>query len=87
VLNEMLWMVRTGAPWRDRPEHDGPWTTAHERLRQWTADGTWDKFLDTLRLILRQFTEDDGDNLVDHDGDPAAMRYITGGGPTTRPPS
>src|SRR5215212_7171010 len=24
----------------------GPWKTAHERLRVWTADGTWDRFLD-----------------------------------------
>ncbi len=32
-------------PWRDLPERYGPWKTAHERLRRWTADGTWDKIL------------------------------------------
>ena len=41
-------------------------------------------YLDTARLILRQFTADDVDNLVDLDGDPAVMRYITGGRPTPR---
>jgi RimJ/RimL family protein N-acetyltransferase len=41
-------------------------------------------FLETERLILRQFTSDDVDNLVALDGDPAVMRYITGGPPTPR---
>jgi transposase len=38
--------LRTGAPWRDLPERYGPWKTAHERLRIWTRDGTWDRILD-----------------------------------------
>jgi transposase len=46
VLNGILWQVRTGAPWRDMPERYGPWKTAHERLRRWTADGTWDRILE-----------------------------------------
>jgi transposase len=46
VLNAILWKLRTGAPWRDLPERYGPWKTAHERLRLWTKDGTWDKVLD-----------------------------------------
>lgn len=45
VINAILWKLRTGAPWRDVPERYGPWKTAHERLRRWTADGTWDKIL------------------------------------------
>jgi transposase len=40
-----LGQARTGAPWRDLPERYGPWKTAHERLRKWTADGTWDRVL------------------------------------------
>jgi transposase len=46
VINAILWKLRTGAPWRDLPERYGPWKTAHERLRRWTADGTWDRILD-----------------------------------------
>lgn len=45
VINAILWKLRTGAPWRDLPERYGPWKTAHERLRKWAADGTWDKIL------------------------------------------
>jgi RimJ/RimL family protein N-acetyltransferase len=41
-------------------------------------------FLQTERLLLRRFTEDDVDNLVELDGDPAVMRFINGGRPTPR---
>lgn len=46
VINGILWRLRTGAPWCDMPERYGPWKTAHERLRRWTIDGTWQKILD-----------------------------------------
>lgn len=45
VLNGILWKLRTGAPWRDLPGRYGPWKTAHERLRKWTMDGTWERLL------------------------------------------
>jgi RimJ/RimL family protein N-acetyltransferase len=41
-------------------------------------------FLETERLVLRRFTEDDVDNLVELDGDPDVMRFINGGRPTPR---
>jgi RimJ/RimL family protein N-acetyltransferase len=40
--------------------------------------------LETPRLILRQFTEDDADNLFDLNSDAEVMRYLTGGRPTPR---
>lgn len=45
MLNGILWKLRTGAPWRDLPGRYGPWKTAHERLRKWTMDGTWERIL------------------------------------------
>jgi RimJ/RimL family protein N-acetyltransferase len=41
-------------------------------------------FLETERLLLRQFDSDDADLLVELDGDPRVMRYITGGAATSR---
>ena len=41
-------------------------------------------FLETPRLVLRQFTMADVDNLVSLDADPDVMHFITGGLPTTR---
>jgi RimJ/RimL family protein N-acetyltransferase len=41
-------------------------------------------FLETERLVLRQFTEDDVENLVELDSDPDVMHFINGGRPTPR---
>jgi RimJ/RimL family protein N-acetyltransferase len=41
-------------------------------------------FLESERLVLRQFTEADVDNLFDLDHDPDVMRFVTGGKPTPR---
>ena len=41
-------------------------------------------FLETERLVLRDFTEDDVDNLYELNGDRDVMWYLTGGEPTPR---
>jgi RimJ/RimL family protein N-acetyltransferase len=41
-------------------------------------------FLETERLLLRRFTNDDIENLVELDSDPEVMRFINGGRPTPR---
>jgi RimJ/RimL family protein N-acetyltransferase len=41
-------------------------------------------YLETERLILRRFTADDVDNLVDLDGDSEVMRFVNGGMSTPR---
>jgi RimJ/RimL family protein N-acetyltransferase len=41
-------------------------------------------FRETVRLLLRRFTESDADLLVDLDSDPDVMRFINGGRPTPR---
>ncbi len=38
--------------------------------------------LETPRLVLREFTEDDAGNLFDLNSDPEVMRYLAGGRPT-----
>ena len=43
-----------------------------------------DVFLETERLVLRRLTAADVDNLVELDGDPEVMRYLSGGAPTPR---
>jgi transposase len=32
VLNGILWILRSGAPWRDLPETFGPYTTCYNRF-------------------------------------------------------
>jgi len=50
VVNGILWILFSGACWRDLPERYGPWQTAHGRLSRWRKDGTWDRILRKLRL-------------------------------------
>jgi len=50
VLNAILWVLFSGAPWRDLPERYGPFQTAHRRLGRWRRDGTWERVLGALRL-------------------------------------
>jgi RimJ/RimL family protein N-acetyltransferase len=54
------------------------------RVNRERTDGEMQVFLETERLLLRRFTEDDVDNLCELDGDPAVMRFINGGAPTPR---
>jgi transposase len=48
ILNGMLWIHRTGAPWRDLPERYGPWQTVASRFYRWTKAGVWDRILAAL---------------------------------------
>lgn len=48
VMDGIIWILRTGAPWRDLPERFGPWKTVYERFRLWSRSGFWQ----TLRAKL-----------------------------------
>jgi transposase len=45
ILNGILWILRTGAPWRDLPERYGPWETVSGRFYHWQKTGVWDRLL------------------------------------------
>ena len=51
VLDALLWLDRTGAPWRDLPERFGPWRTVATRFYRWTRSGLWERILSALRRI------------------------------------
>ena len=42
IINGILWVLRTGAPWRDLPERYGSWKTVFSRFYRWRKDGIWD---------------------------------------------
>jgi transposase len=52
VLNGMLWILSTGAGWRDLPERYGPWKTVYGYFRRWRIDGTFDRIVAALQLRL-----------------------------------
>lgn len=49
VLSGILWVLRTGAPWRDLHERFGSWSTVWSRFRRWTAAGVWQRVLEALK--------------------------------------
>jgi transposase len=49
VLDGILWVLRTGSPWRDLPEEFGAWKTAWRMFDQWNSDGTFDTILRRLQ--------------------------------------
>jgi transposase len=48
LLNGMLWILRTGAPWKDLPSRYGDDATCHRRFQLWTRNGTFEKIRRTL---------------------------------------
>ena len=49
ILNGILWILRTGAPWRDLPECYGPWRTVASRFYRWRKAGLWGRVLDAVQ--------------------------------------
>lgn len=43
VINGILWVLRTGAPWRDVPVRYGSWSTVASRFYRWRAAGIWQR--------------------------------------------
>ena len=48
----MLWVLWTGAPWRDLPERFGRWQSVYDRFNRWRRDGTFDRIAKALRFRL-----------------------------------
>lgn len=54
MVNGMVWIVRTGAPWRDLPERFGPWETVYTRFNNWCKAGVWKRVLDRLQSQMEE---------------------------------
>ena len=50
VLNGILWVLRTGAPWADLPEAYPSFQTCHRRFQQWVRSGVMNGILEALAL-------------------------------------
>ena len=50
TLNGVLWIARTGAPWRDLPERYGAWSSVYSRFVEWQKSGLFQKILEELGM-------------------------------------
>lgn len=48
-VNALLWMCRTGAPWRDLPECYGKWITVYQRFNRWSRNGAMERLFTALQ--------------------------------------
>ncbi len=48
ILNGILWLHRTGAPWRDIPERYGKHSTISSRFYRWRIAGIWQLLWESL---------------------------------------
>jgi len=61
ILNGILWVLRTGAPWRDLPERYGRVGTVSSRFYRWRQSGVWQRVLEALQA------QADAEGLIDWD--------------------
>lgn len=54
MLDGVLWVLCSGAAWRDLPDRFGPWSTVYQRFRCWRNQGTFDQMLKRLHLRLNE---------------------------------
>ena len=49
IIEGILWVLRTGAPWRDLPIKYGPWNSCYNRFSRWTSRGVWQTIWEALK--------------------------------------
>ena len=52
TVEGILWVIRTGAPWRDMPAEFGKWNTVYRRFRRWTEAGIFEALFNFLSKEL-----------------------------------
>src|SRR5258708_474005 len=62
VLNGILWVMRTGAPWHDLPPRYPPYQTCHRRFQLWARSGTLHR---VLSLLARELADAGGFDLTE----------------------
>lgn len=54
VLDDIFWVLRTGARWQDLPERYPPYQTCHWHFQNWTENGVFSTILEVLADDLYQ---------------------------------
>jgi transposase len=54
IMNAILWIMRTGAPWADLPGRYPSYQTCHRRFQQWSRDGSLKRALRALAKDLKE---------------------------------
>ena len=88
TLDGVLWILRTGAPWRDLPERYGQWKSVYHRFNRWRREGMYQRLLTALRIRLDKAGKIDWDLWLVDGSNVRASRAAAGArkkGATTSP--
>lgn len=47
-VEAVLWVARTGSPWRDLPDEFGEWNSVYQRFARWSNKGVWQRVFSEL---------------------------------------
>lgn len=62
ILNGILWLLRTGAQWKDMPDRYPPYQTCHRRFQEWVRSGAFETM---LRALVKDVKERGGLDLTE----------------------
>ena len=49
-VNAVIWLAKTGAPWRDLPGRFGKWNSVFQRYNRWCKKGVWQRVFEELNI-------------------------------------
>lgn len=80
MMDSHMWLLRTGAPWRDLPDWFGPWQTSYTRFCEWRDSGVLDRIVEKLLVLLADADEIDWELWCIDGSSIRAARCAAGGG-------
>lgn len=56
VFNAIMWILKSGARWRDLPARYGNWNSIYHKFRRWCSHGLFERLLQLINAEVREAT-------------------------------